>query len=192
MLWRSPGISGPGSRSVSGERTQVDHDGTYEWFVPPEGSYTVEIWQMTNGIRSAGRQFKVHHVGPIELEAEEIKFTYAEGEISGTVATSDGTPIPNVRVYASPTSANRNRPLLSNPSPNTGKTKTGDDGTFTIEGLPDGHYRITASSTTFPKTHYSTSTEANVGEQNLNITICLLYTSPSPRDLSTSRMPSSA
>ena len=29
-------------------------------------------------------------------------------------------------------------------------------------------------------------------EVNLNSQICLLYTSPSPRDLSTSRMPSSA
>ena len=29
-------------------------------------------------------------------------------------------------------------------------------------------------------------------EQERGITICLLYTSPSPRDLSTSRMPSSA
>ena len=28
--------------------------------------------------------------------------------------------------------------------------------------------------------------------KDLNINICLLYTSPSPRDLSTSRMPSSA
>ena len=28
--------------------------------------------------------------------------------------------------------------------------------------------------------------------QNLSVNICLLYTSPSPRDLSTSRMPSSA
>ena len=29
-------------------------------------------------------------------------------------------------------------------------------------------------------------------EKNAEITLCLLYTSPSPRDLSTSRMPSSA
>ena len=30
------------------------------------------------------------------------------------------------------------------------------------------------------------------GNSNLDVSICLLYTSPSPRDLSTSRMPSSA
>ena len=30
------------------------------------------------------------------------------------------------------------------------------------------------------------------GEQTVKLSICLLYTSPSPRDLSTSRMPSSA
>ena len=32
----------------------------------------------------------------------------------------------------------------------------------------------------------------NVGQINTQDWICLLYTSPSPRDLSTSRMPSSA
>ena len=31
-----------------------------------------------------------------------------------------------------------------------------------------------------------------VADQDLHLVICLLYTSPSPRDLSTSRMPSSA
>ena len=31
-----------------------------------------------------------------------------------------------------------------------------------------------------------------IDEQNFHIIVCLLYTSPSPRDLSTSRMPSSA
>ena len=46
----------------------------------------------------------------------------------------------------------------------------------------------------FHKLKYGIATE---GAQNLHITnmwcnICLLYTSPSPRDLSTSRMPSSA
>ena len=30
------------------------------------------------------------------------------------------------------------------------------------------------------------------GEQEKQVRLCLLYTSPSPRDLSTSRMPSSA
>jgi len=32
----------------------------------------------------------------------------------------------------------------------------------------------------------------NDGNRDLRVEICLLYTSPSPRDLSTSRMPSSA
>ena len=32
----------------------------------------------------------------------------------------------------------------------------------------------------------------NDGKQTLEVDTCLLYTSPSPRDLSTSRMPSSA
>ena len=32
----------------------------------------------------------------------------------------------------------------------------------------------------------------SIPEESLLFTVCLLYTSPSPRDLSTSRMPSSA
>ena len=40
------------------------------------------------------------------------------------------------------------------------------------------------------KARISAWIETNIGQ--LNILICLLYTSPSPRDLSTSRMPSSA
>ena len=34
--------------------------------------------------------------------------------------------------------------------------------------------------------------ELGLGELEVAVTACLLYTSPSPRDLSTSRMPSSA
>ena len=34
--------------------------------------------------------------------------------------------------------------------------------------------------------------EINVAEEQLQDLICLLYTSPSPRDMSASRMPSSA
>ena len=37
-----------------------------------------------------------------------------------------------------------------------------------------------------------TFVQAIVQGQMLGVSICLLYTSPSPRDLSTSRMPSSA
>ena len=37
--------------------------------------------------------------------------------------------------------------------------------------------------------YYGNQTPIN---QTANISVCLLYTSPSPRDLSTSRMPSSA
>ena len=46
-------------------------------------------------------------------------------------------------------------------------------------------------------THKSASSDNNerlefLGDAVLNLYVCLLYTSPSPRDLSTSRMPSSA
>ena len=41
-------------------------------------------------------------------------------------------------------------------------------------------------------TTYAMSAQRLLEEQNIKIKTCLLYTSPSPRDLSTSRMPSSA
>ena len=43
-----------------------------------------------------------------------------------------------------------------------------------------------------PKGFYATDGYCTHEEQHLEYGICLLYTSPSPRDLSTSRMPSSA
>ena len=42
------------------------------------------------------------------------------------------------------------------------------------------------------KTFWEITKSAPGGEDNYNVETCLLYTSPSPRDLSTSRMPSSA
>ena len=37
-----------------------------------------------------------------------------------------------------------------------------------------------------------TNYDINIAQNTIDVTTCLLYTSPSPRDLSTSRMPSSA
>ena len=54
----------------------------------------------------------------------------------------------------------------------------GDEALAEFIGTPEGHARIRA-------VHH-------LAEGNPRIYVCLLYTSPSPRDLSTSRMPSSA
>ena len=43
-----------------------------------------------------------------------------------------------------------------------------------------------------PKDLYIATFDSETGSWNQPVNICLLYTSPSPRDLSTSRMPSSA
>jgi len=51
-------------------------------------------------------------------------------------------------------------------------------GTFNIPSLPPSHYSLEIMATGFSRFVMNN--------------VCLLYTSPSPRDLSTSRMPSSA
>ena len=50
-----------------------------------------------------------------------------------------------------------------------------------LEGLPDEYFK-----------KLQNSTMQNVSNDRATTWLCLLYTSPSPRDLSTSRMPSSA
>ena len=62
---------------------------------------------------------------------------------------------------------------------------SGQDATL-VPGLIDMHGHITT--TTGPSWEFSLPRP----EANLLAYVCLLYTSPSPRDLSTSRMPSSA
>ena len=45
---------------------------------------------------------------------------------------------------------------------------------------------------TNPRTYLINVTRTHFKRDSYHIVVCLLYTSPSPRDLSTSRMPSSA
>ena len=51
---------------------------------------------------------------------------------------------------------------------------------------------ITGTDTDVGKTCVSAGLANYLREKNVDVGVCLLYTSPSPRDLSTSRMPSSA
>jgi hypothetical protein len=108
-------------------------------------------------------------VGQNELLAEEIQFTFAEGVISGRVTLADGTPVSEIRVHANPKFRDGNRMLLANPSQNTRRTVTEKDGAFTIEGLPEGEYQITASSVARPKTFYSATAHAKVGDRDVRL-----------------------
>ena len=63
---------------------------------------------------------------------------------------------------------------------------------LTLDVLQDGQNNTIGNSTT-ASTSTGASTNLNIDQVgNSNVITCLLYTSPSPRDLSTSRMPSSA
>ena len=65
---------------------------------------------------------------------------------------------------------------------------SGQIGRNLIRKLTKDNYRVTVVTRNFHQKSYAIKTQGNAGY----IDICLLYTSPSPRDLSTSRMPSSA
>ncbi len=171
MVWRdSPGVMHAGGHSMNGDGKRVDVDGHYEWFVPPGGSYHVMMWDSPFNGNSQGH-YSVVKTGENEFQAEEIKFTFAEGKISGRVTLADGTPVSGIRVNSFPKFKDANRMLLANPSPNTRRSVTRKDGTFTIEGLPDGQYQLSASSVTTPKTHYTATTHANAGDRDVHIIV---------------------
>ena len=70
-------------------------------------------------------------------------------------------------------------------------------GTFYVDRIDDNRFRIKESTGSTPlKLRYATGTITFTGQRNnttkYSFYICLLYTSPSPRDRQKSRMPSSA
>ena len=62
------------------------------------------------------------------------------------------------------------------------------DGRFIIDGVPAGDYVLHVTMVGYRLE----SVSLHVTDSGTEPVTCLLYTSPSPRDLSTSRMPSSA
>ena len=68
---------------------------------------------------------------------------------------------------------------------------TGPDGLYEFENLPPADYvvQVTPPSVFVPT---PVQTVANDDDSEADSNICLLYTSPSPRDATLSRMPSSA
>ena len=78
-------------------------------------------------------------------------------------------------------------------SVDTGTATPSADGITPFEPLTEGMHDVEVTSTDTLGNPGSTSIEITITDSTAPmVTICLLYTSPSPRDLSTSRMPSSA
>ena len=81
--------------------------------------------------------------------------------------------------------------MVSNTKPATGTGTSAKDQSVWVSGgklLSKTQAKGTGSHAT--KSNFSTASENHIYFKLDNV--CLLYTSPSPRDLSTSRMPSSA
>ena len=63
---------------------------------------------------------------------------------------------------------------------------------YDYEWPPSDSFGVGAETVQFPEDEFKSTLEIPPLGKNIHPDICLLYTSPSPRDLSTSRMPSSA
>ncbi|QDT06457.1 Regulatory protein BlaR1 [Rubripirellula lacrimiformis] len=180
MVWRQPPThSFMGSHSMSGVPRRVDEAGTYVWFVPPVGSYSVELWSVQGLSRNnpSGRR-SVTQIGTNQFRAEEMEFQMAHGTISGQVIDVDGNPVSGAHVSSIPTFTDANRLLLANPSPNTREATTDEKGDFQIDGLPDGEYNLRIRVRTNPATYYPTSAKAQVGDKDLLIKIVPIESGP--------------
>ena len=147
----------------------------------------------------------------------KIISTAFDNALVTTVTDAGGNPVPNVTVNFSATTASSgatatlsvasavtNAAGVVSVAP-TSNNKVGSyNVTATVTGLTAASFALTNTvgamanlaatggtpQSTAASTSFSTSLQATVTDAGGNP--CLLYTSPSPRDLSTSRMPSSA
>ena len=94
-------------------------------------------------------------------------FTYAQTTVSGSITDQNNQPLIGCNIMIKGTYLG---------------AATNLNGEYFILNIPPGTYDVTASMIGFG----SVTVEGTV------VMVCLLYTSPSPRDTSSSRMPSSA
>lgn len=166
MAWRHPpNRSRVGYHSMGGVQKLVDENGSYEWFVPPNGSYSVTLWSVKGLRNNPSARVNVSQVAPGEFRAEDFRFVMAHGTISGRVTDSNGRPLAGVQIASHPKFTDGNRLLLANPSPNTRRATSDDDGLFRIDGLPDGEYQLSAYVN--PKTHYSSTAHVRAGDRDV-------------------------
>ena len=100
--------------------------------------------------------------------AKDISLVLDEvGTIAGTVVDDQGKPVPEVQVTALPDYFAAEQPSLAGLTSAT----TDGAGAFTIKGLPDGSYRLTASRAGGSRAFERTGTQAKTGDKGVKLVL---------------------
>ncbi len=139
----------PENRYGNQRDATTDSDGRYELTVDAPGDYSVNFHSGKGG--NAWMQCTVPPESSFELNA-----TLPVGRLSGHVLTDAGKPLANVRVVAQSSQKHTGQP--GELSTGFGNAESSSDGSFEIEMLSAGSYRLTAQPRTWGQATAQTKT----------------------------------
>ena len=181
----------------TGATTTTDAEGNYSFGDLPAGDYSVTFTD-PNGVLD-GKELVEANVGPDATDSDATGDTDLSTIEGITVVAGEDTPDNDVGVedIAPELGSLSGRFFMDN-----NDNDQDDAGDMGLEGIVVTLVETGATTTTDAEGNYSFG-DLPAGDYSVTFTdpngvldgkelVCLLYTSPSPRDLSTSRMPSSA
>ena len=195
------GLLGMGVRANA-----ADMNGRYELVGIKPGDYVMQVTRFQGQPVQTTFEIEV----PEEMRDFPFEIELPTSTITGLVLDSRGQPVEGVRVtLGSEDSGLSGQSGLMGMIAENGlsQARTDEQGRFTMKSISAGTYRVTAGA----RAGRGMRRRPREGEQlygegslegvvvdgstevsGLVVTVCLLYTSPSPRDVEESRMPSSA
>jgi hypothetical protein len=115
-------------------RARTDEAGAFAWEGLPAGRYRVRIEE--DAVE------RVQEVVLAEGDRAIVHLELADGRIEGKVRRTDGSPVAEAEVVAVPTGGGADAAL--------GRARSAGDGTFAVEGLPIGTYRLVVTPPSLP------------------------------------------